>query len=170
MKLLTQQCELTRKQESKHWREERRYDAPQRIPSYQQVAIAGAKVNLCARNPQLYKAWGEITKASQSKPRQTRLPKTPIPSFIESVRIGSHKEWIPNPYNSKHGFHRIVAEYKTVYHDCLVPKSWLEQHAKDHRDFIPTIEIQANGKTLSVNGNYKAGVIKEFVRAEKRQK
>ena len=169
MKLLTQQCELTKAQESKYWREERRYDAPQRIPSYQQVTIAGVQVNLCARNPQLYKAWGEITKASQSKPRQTRLPKTPIPSFIETVQIGSHRKTIPGR-NGYKGFTITVPDYKTVYHDCLAPKSWLEQHAEDHRDFVPTIEIQANGKTLSVNGNYKAGVIKEFVRAEKRQK
>jgi len=124
-----------------------------------------------ARNPNLYKTWAEIVKASESKPRQPRIVTAPLPSFIEAVRIGSHEEWIPRSReDTKHGYHRIVNEYKTVYHDCLVPKAWLEKHAQDHRDYIPTIEIQVDGETLSVNGNYKAGMIKEFVSKHKPSK
>ena len=171
MKLLTAQCELTKAQEvvGKHWHEDyyRYRDSPVRNPSYQQVIIGGSKVSLCARHRDLYKLWSEIIKASNSKPRKTTPNTAPVRQFIETVRTGSHREWIPrSPDDTKHGFHRIVEEFKTVYHDCLVPKSWLEQHAQDHRDYIPTIEIQANSKSLSVNGNWKAGMIKNFMRGK----
>ncbi len=89
---------------------------------------------------------------------------SPLPAFIKTVRIGSHQEWIET--TPKHGYHRIVEEYTTHYNDCLVPKSWLKKHEHDTLP-EPTIEISADGKNLSVNGNYKVGVIKEFVKANR---
>jgi len=36
------------------------------------------------------------------------------------------------------------------------------------KHFEPTIDISCNGKSLSVNGEYKRGMIKEFVKANRR--
>ena len=174
--LLTERCSLTHEQEviGKCWRDSDWYrrddNASWRLhESCQQVTIAGVKVNLMARNPNLYKTWAEIVRASESKPRQPLIVTAPLPNFIDEIRIGSHQEWHEG-FNGHKGFHSIVVDYRKVYRDCLVPKAWLEKHAQDHRDYIPTIEIEVNGETLSVNGNYKAGMIKEFVSKHKPSK
>ncbi len=63
-----------------------------------------------------------------------------------------------------HGYHSIVTDYKTVYHDCLVSKDWLKAHEHDLDNYEPTIEITVDGQSpFSVNGNYKQGVIKDFM-------
>jgi len=85
---------------------------------------------------------------------------------IEQVRTGSHTEFIATD-DKGHGYHNTVTDYETVYHDCLVPKEWLKAHEHDLDGYEPTIELIANGKTLSVNGNYKHGVIKDFVKVNK---
>ena len=96
--------------------------------------------------------------------------------LIEHVRVGSHHEYMKWNQDTneldirtrpKKGYsHRVVEDYKTFYHDCLVSKEWLREH--EHTIPEPVIEIKVSGKTLSVNGNYKPGIIKEFVRSNKK--
>lgn len=96
-----------------------------------------------------------------------------MPELIERVRIGSHHEYVKwnhetNKYDyaskPKRGYvHQVVEDFQTVYHDCLVSGDWLKAHEHDLDDYEPTIEIAVNGKTLNVNGNYKQGMIKEFM-------
>ena len=86
---------------------------------------------------------------------------------IEQVRIGSHKEWHENTYHAGHGYHSLVEDYNTVYHDCLVPGDWIKAHEHDLDNFEPTIELKVSDKSFNVNGNYKKGIIKEFIKANK---
>jgi hypothetical protein len=95
-----------------------------------------------------------------------RINKTPsvklaqLPLFIEQLRVGSHREWVET--SPKHGYHRIVEDYESVYHNCLASKEWLKEH--EHFEYPePTIEITINDKTLPVNGNYKKGLIAGFM-------
>lgn len=82
--------------------------------------------------------------------------------IIERVRTGSHKEFVATD-DKGHGYHNIVIDYTTVYHDCLPGVEWLQAHEHDLDGYEPTIEITVDGKTLSVNGNYKQGVITNFM-------
>ena len=102
--------------------------------------------------------------AREVKRKTYTLTLTPLPAFVETERIGSHQEWIET--TPKHGFHRTVEEYTTNFKPCLCGKDWLEAHYKDEYP-EPTIELSVNGKTLSLNGNYKTGVIKAFCKANK---
>lgn len=81
---------------------------------------------------------------------------------IEQVRTGSHNEFHATD-DKGHGYHNTVTDYKTVYHDCLVPKAWLKKHEHDLDGYEPTIEVSVDGKTLSLDGNYKQGMIKTFL-------
>lgn len=94
-------------------------------------------------------------KATTFKPCQL-----PMDAFIKTVRIGSHREWVVT--TPKHGFHRIVEEYTTHYNDCLPGKKWLKAHEHDNYP-EPTIELSIDGKSLSVNGDYKKGTIQGFM-------
>jgi hypothetical protein len=82
-------------------------------------------------------------------------------AFIKQVRLGSHQEWVSTD-DKGHGYHKIVDEYTTHYNDCLPGKKWLEAHKHDEYP-EPTIELSIDGKSLSVNGNYKKGVIAGFM-------
>lgn len=97
-----------------------------------------------------------------------------MPELIERVRVGSHHEYvkwnhetqeeevISNP--EKGYYHRVIDDYRTVYHDCLVSGEWLKAHEHDLDNWEPTIEITVDGgKSLNVNGNYQAGLIKGFM-------
>lgn len=93
--------------------------------------------------------------------------------FIYQARVGSHHEYVrwDNEANEldirtrpKKGYsHRVVEDYTTKYLDCLVPKTWLKAHADDRLP-EPVIDISVDGKSISVNGNYKKGIIKEFMK------
>lgn len=82
-------------------------------------------------------------------------------NFVQDIRVGSHSEWVET--TPKHGYHRIVEEYTTKFHDCLPGKEWLKDHYKDEYPEA-TIELAIDGKTLSVNGDYKKGMIREFMK------
>ncbi len=86
---------------------------------------------------------------------------------IEQVRTGSHQEFIATD-DKGHGYHNLVNEFKTVYHDCLVSKSWLKKHEHDLDGYEPTIDISIDGKALSVNGNYHKGMIRDFLKVNQR--
>ncbi len=100
-----------------------------------------------------------------SKPVQPSL-------FITRERVGSHQEWTcwNNETNKldiiskyKKGYSkRVVEEYATVYHDCLISKEWIKAN-ENFKMPESTIEIIINDKALSVNGNYKKGLIGEFM-------
>ncbi len=88
---------------------------------------------------------------------------------IEQVKTGSHQEFIATD-DKGHGYHNLVVDFETVYHDSLVSKAWLKKHEHDLDGYEATIEITVDGgKSLSVNGNYKQGVIKGFM-ADYREK
>ncbi len=107
-----------------------------------------------------------------------RKPSTSQPplfkrEFIYQERIGSHREFVPRidyqtgePDKEGRGYHQTIEDYVTKYRDCLPGKAWLKKHANDVLP-EPTIELTIDGKSLSVNGNYKKGVIKEFVKANR---
>lgn len=116
----------------------------------------------------------EIERSQTEKIKQPVIKSNQLPLFEykHRQRTGSHVEY--TRWNSetnelekldkyKKGYHRnVVEEYETVYHDCLVSKEWL----KEHENFEypePTIDIQINDKSLHVNGNYKKGLIGDFL-------
>jgi len=129
------------------------------------------------------KAWGSALNLAEgcniqralllrtiAREHRRRTPATysqpPLPNFIKEVRVGSHQVWHEaiGGYKAGRGWHEIVTDYKTAFHDCLPGKEWLKEH---YRDVIPepTIEITVDGgKSFSVNGNYKQGVIKGFMK------
>ena len=83
-----------------------------------------------------------------------------LPSrFIEEVTAGpSHKQ----QFGMRGGrrYYEWVYDYKTVFHDCLCGRGWLETHYQDECP-EPTLEVTYDGKPIiSVNGNYKRGSIK----------
>ncbi len=95
-----------------------------------------------------------------------------VPLFITQERTGSRNEWTrwnnetnEMEYSAKYkkGYHhQIVTEYATEYHDCLCGKEWLKEH--EHFEYPEaTIELSIDGKSLSVNGNYKKGMIGDFM-------
>lgn len=87
-------------------------------------------------------------------------------AFVKQVRVGSHQEWIETD-DKGHGFHRIVKEYTTHFHDCLSGKDWLKEHHKDKYP-EPGIELSIDGeRSISLNGDFKKGMIKEWVKANK---
>lgn len=102
-----------------------------------------------------------IDKAQSDKIRQPVIKTAPLPLFIRNERVGSHRELDEKPYY-KHPINRIVTDYKTFYDDCLCGKEWLETHANDVMP-EPLIEIFIDGKSISVNGNYKQGMIEGFM-------
>ncbi len=79
----------------------------------------------------------------------------------KNYNLGSHQDFIATD-NKGHGYHKTIEEHTTHYRDCLPGKVWLKKHAKD-KYLEPTIVITVDGKSLSVNGNYKQGKIKEFM-------
>ena len=174
--LLTEMCELTTFQNDK---ERMRYDRyrhygyngvdPINRDSYQTTIIGGHKVILNSTSPKLYDLIKEVAKVADSKPRKFTPTLTPLPLFVETVRIGSHtetKKW-KDDNGKKHVFNNVVTDYTTNFHDCLCGKDWLEAHINDHKDFEPTIELRVNEKSISFNGNFKSGVIKDWVKSNK---
>ncbi len=173
--LLPETCELTRLQKEasntryrNSWVYGTGYNT-RRPDSYQVMTIGSHTVTINATTPKLYELIAETDKAQNEKPRKVNHKQAPLHGFVEDVRTGSHKEHIICDYevNGKHPeFDRIVVDYKTIFHDCLCGKAWLEAH---YKDIIPepTIEISIDGKSLSVNGNYKKGLIKEFIKVNK---
>lgn len=104
----------------------------------------------------------------EHKKKTVSIKTVSLPSFVKQVRTGSHweKERWTDYAGKKHEFNRIVEDSKTVFDDCLPGKDWLKKHCQDEYP-EPTMEVSANGKTLSLNGDYKKGMIKEFVKANK---
>lgn len=190
IRLITQYCERTRLQ--REWAElskgskYRHSDTwvygtgynTRRPESYQVMVIGKQAITLIATLPNLYEIIAECVKAQTEKPRKASVTaKSFQPNLIEQVRVGSHHEYTKwnhetseMEYSSKpkRGYiHQVKEDYTTVYHDCLVPKEWLQEHEHDLDGYEPTIELSVNGKTLSVNGDYKKGIISEFVKVNK---
>ncbi len=103
----------------------------------------------------------DIDKSQTNTIRQPVIKTTQLPMFITQERTGSHRDWIET--SPKHGYHKTVEEFTTYYHDCLCGKDWLKEHA-DFKCPEPTIEISINDKAISVNGNYKKGMIAGFMK------
>lgn len=139
--LLTDKCELTKRQElfvDAKWTKHdvsfgRNNDEPR---SYQIVTYGNSKSTLLATDRNLYKRMAELDRAFEDK--------------------GTH-------INQAGEF--MLA--KQCQHDdrqqLLVSRKWLAAHEHDVVP-EPTIEIAVEGKSLHVNGNYKAGMIKDFMR------
>jgi hypothetical protein len=125
--------------------------------------ISGNLLTVNSHNPKLYDVIAEAVKVADSKPRKFVAKSPPLPLFVETVSIGSHRELDNNPIY-KHPINRIVSDYTTIFHDCLCGKEWLEAHYNDHKDFEPTIELTVNEKSISFNGDYKTGVIKQWIK------
>ncbi len=94
-----------------------------------------------------------------------------MPELIERVRVGSHREFHPRinyetgkPDEKGRGWNETIEDFKTVYHNSLVSKDWLKEHEHDLDNFEATIDITVDGgKSISINGNYKAGMIRNFL-------
>ena len=89
-----------------------------------------------------------------------QLVYAPLPPFVEHVRIGSHLDF--HETSPKHGYHTMVNDYSTVFHDCLPGKAWLRTH---YQDKLPDqdITITVDGQPFNRNGDFKRGDIKEFM-------
>ncbi len=113
-----------------------------RQTSYQSMTIGNQTVTLNATLPNLYELIAEVNKVVTEKPRKPTITKRDMVYTNSSdTRFNAYKE-------------------------PLCGKDWLEAHYKDVIP-EPTIELSIDGKTLSVNGNYKKGLIKEWVKANK---
>ncbi len=128
------------------------------------IIVGNSTANITACPTCLAKIHKDIVTSQKGITRQPVIKTTQLPLFVEQVRVGSHREWIET--TPKHGYHNTVTEYKTVFSDCLPGKEWLKAHYKDEYP-EPTIELNIDGKTLSLNGNFKKGMIKEFVKSNK---
>lgn len=165
--LLPEKCEMTLLMEANNnrdnWEQWGTGYNTRRKSSYQQMKIGNNTVTLSATLPKLYEYIKEAQKAQTVKPHDglAVAPYNQVPMFIEQVRTGSER--------TQHGmrggrrYYENDDTYKTVYHDCLVSKEWLQEHEHDLDDFHPTIDISVNGQTLNVNGNYEINLIKSFM-------
>jgi len=172
--LLPEYCQLTLAQQelaTTKYRDSWRYSTPyntRRPDSYQSMTIGNQVITLNATLPNLHELIADVYKVQTDKPRQSSFKpcQLPMDAFIKTVRIGSHNEWVET--TPKHGFHRIVEEYTTYYNDCLAGKDWLKEHEHNLDNFEPSIELSVSGgQGLSLNGNFKRGMIKEYVKANK---
>ena len=168
-KLLAEMCGFTKLQTQfvkEKWKSINPYNymkKPRCWASYQQMIIGGHTLTINATSSKLYDTIAEAVKVADSKPRKFVAKVAPLPGFVEVHRVGSHKEFVET--SPKHGYHKIVEEFNTYYKDCLCGKEWLEAHYNDHKDFEPTIELTVNEKSISFNGNYKTGIIKQWIKA-----
>lgn len=170
--LLPQVCELTKLQakfKDTHysWRYGTSYNDKRR-ESYQSMTVSGYNITVNATSAKLHDVIAEAQKIANGKARKVSFKPYPLSSFIETVMIGSHQEpdsWIANDGKEYHST-RTITDYTTNFRDCLCGKEWLEAHYKDEYP-EPTIELSVDGKILSLNGNYKAGKIKEFIKANR---
>lgn len=86
--------------------------------------------------------------------------------YIEQVEIRYYKEVNPNA-KKFHNQYKYAYGTKIVFHDCLPGKAWLEAH---YQDIIPepSFELLVDGKSVAnINGNYKRGMIKQLIKANK---
>jgi head-tail adaptor len=117
----------------------------------------------------------DIEKSQTDKIRQSVIKTSnqlPLFEYKHNARIGSHTEWTRWNHETQEFEHsdkyikgyskRVVEEFETVYHDCLVSKEWLKEHEKFEYPEA-TIDITIDNKTLPVNGNYKKGLIAGFM-------
>jgi hypothetical protein len=168
MLLLEQLCQHTKQQqELKNSRYKRNYNYG-KIPSYQTIKINNHTITINANLPDIHERINEAIKAQTEKPKQLTL-KFPQQVLIERVKTGSHS--IENGTHTVRIFGKRVTrpkyyridDYETVYHDSLVSGDWLKQHIND--DYPePTIDVQVDDKQIHLNGNYKAGMIKQFIK------
>ncbi len=166
--LLTKQCSLTKEQEiqgkyARAYHYHGGYNITDR-ESYQEMVIGTAKISLLATSPKLYETIAEVAKSQEYKPHKTSVKASKLPLLVSMVKTGQHKEtetWTAND-GKEYSCDNIVIDYKPEFDNCLIPKEWLEAH---YKDIIPepTIEISIDGKSLSLNGNYKKGLIQTFM-------
>lgn len=136
--------------------------------SYQTMMFGESTIKVKSTWPDLLDIIKEAEKIHSGKsPKSNPVPAYPRQlSFVESHRTGSHREhreW--EGYGGiKHTANLIVEDFETVYLDCLPGKEWLEAH-KDFEMPEPLIEITVDGgnSKLSLNGNYKHGMIGDFM-------
>lgn len=89
-------------------------------------------------------------------------------NFIERVRTGSERVQRGNRGGRR--YFEYQDTYETVYHDCIVPKAWLKAHENDHKDYEPEITVSFdNNELIHANGNYKTGMIKDAIQAERKK-
>jgi hypothetical protein len=163
--LLTEQCSLTKIHEilgksARSYGYHGGYNVTDKT-SYQTMTIGNQTVTLNATLPNLYELIAECSKVQTEKPRKPSVKpcQLAMDAFIGQVRVGSHSE--TREFRG-HKYSALVDDYTTHFHDCLPGKDWLEAHYKDEYP-EPTIELAVDGKTLSLNGNFKKGMIKEFM-------
>ena len=169
---LPEVCQLTRFQKelaTSKCRDSRRYGISynsNRCPdSFQQMTIGNHIITLNASLWNLYDLIAEVRKALTEKPRKPAFRPAPLPQFIEQVRLGSHivSQEASVGYKANRGWSETVNDYKTVFNDCVCGKAWLKKH---HKDEYPeaTIDITVDGgKSLSLNGEFRKGMIKSFM-------
>ena len=141
--------------------------------AYQVMTVGTHTLTLLSGHPKLYDIIADIEKAQKDKVRPPVINCCQIPLFIEQVRIGSHHEYVKwdNEANileisskPKKGYiHRVVNDYTTNYKDCLVKKSWLKKHEHDLDNYEPPIEVSIDNDSISLNGNYRKGMIEKFM-------
>jgi hypothetical protein len=177
-KLIAQTCELTRIQRELTDNKGRskyitQWEHPCKTTAYQSMTIGKQTITLNATLPNLYQMIAEVSKTQTEAIRTTTVKSyTQVPMFIERVRIGSHNEYtkwnedtreLDRLPKYKVGYHHnVVEEYTTKYHDCLPGKDWLKAHEHDTMP-EPLIEISIDSKSISIDGNYKKGMIGDFV-------
>ena len=88
--------------------------------------------------------------------------------FIERTRTGSEKVYRGMRGGRK--YYEYQDTYDVKYRDCLIPELWLKAHENDHKDYEPEITISFdNTELIHMNGNYKAGMIKDAIQSERKK-
>ncbi len=162
MVLITEKCKRTIIQETlpKRLATSEQFAGP-KIPAWQQISFDDGKytATLCATDPQLHKRIKDLKDAyaGKVKAEQIKFPSQPL---VKQEATGSHYE--KRNYRGRM-VNEIVKTYKTVYQPCIPGAKWLEKHINDAYP-EPTMDISTGGQSLHLNGNYKPGMIKDFVK------
>ena len=85
--------------------------------------------------------------------------------YIEKVKTGCSKQETGMRGGRRH--YEWIADYETVFHDCLVSKEWLKAHYQDEVP-LPTIDILVDGKIILRIGSdwdnsYRRGMIRKLL-------
>lgn len=127
--------------------------------SYQSMTFGKQTITLNAELPNLHEVIKEVGKAQADKVRKDTLKIAPMPALMQDA-VSRHNEVVIDERGIH--FNRDVEDYYKIYHDNLAGKDWLEaNHDKTYDS--PTIEITVNEDSFHANGDFKPGMIKDFM-------
>jgi hypothetical protein len=124
--------------------------------SYQTMMFGESVIKVKSTWPELHDIVKECATIHDKKPHKHN-PLPPYPKQLSFVEIPRHNTWglgLEHEYDDE-----------PIYKDCLCGVEWLKEHI-DFKMPEPLIEITVDGgSAISVDGNYKRGMIGDFIEA-----